>query len=272
MFFLAFSCKSQDTSTTSKDNISQIIRDTFTIISVQNPKSHISIDSFETATSKNRKQSSNETHHIWNDLLKAYVSEDGQVDYSGFKKNHTKLLEYFKVLEDYFTESQLNKNEKLAYWINAYNAFTIDLILRHYPIKSIKDIKNPWDQRLWKLKNTWYSLNDIEHTILRKMQEPRIHFAIVCASVSCPNLQNEAFQSSILDKQLTIATTSFLSDTSKNKIEKNHLELSKIFQWFSKDFKQNGGLIDFLNQYVPFEISEKATKRFKTYNWNLNEL
>jgi hypothetical protein len=148
---------------------------------------------------------------------------------------------------------------------------TINLVLRHYPLKSIKDIKNPWGQRIWRIGDKLYNLEDIEHQILRKMDEPRIHFAIVCASISCPKLQNEAFQASKIDTQLTKATKEFLADTNRNNISKYSLELSKIFQWFSKDFKQNGSLIDFLNQYADIEISDKAKIKFKDYNWNLNE-
>ena len=159
----------------------------------------------------------------------------------------------------------------MAYWINAYNALTVDLILRNHPIKSIKDIKDPWDQRLWKFGNKWQNLNDIEHQILRKMNEPRIHFAIVCASVSCPKLQNNAFTSSNLDAQLTAFTKEFLNDESKNKFSENRIELSKIFKWFKKDFEQNGSLIDFLNTYSDFEISNNAKKNYTNYNWNLND-
>lgn len=148
---------------------------------------------------------------------------------------------------------------------------TIDLILRYYPVKSIKDIKDPWQQRFWKLGEKWYNLEDIEHQILRKMDEPRIHFAIVCASISCPKLLNEVYTSENLEQQLTNATRDFLSDTSRNFISKDKLELSKIFQWFTKDFKQNGSLIDFLNLYSNIEISSKAKTNYKDYNWDLNE-
>ena len=153
------------------------------------------------------------------------------------------------ILKPKFDKLKPSKEQKLAYWINAYNALTIDLILQNYPLKSIKDIDKPWDQRLWKFGDKWLSLNDIEHQILRKMDEPRIHFAIVCASVYCPKLQNEAFIAEKIDSQLSKATSEFLSDTSKNFISQNSLEISKIFQWFSKDFKENGSMIKFLNKY-----------------------
>jgi hypothetical protein len=207
----------------------------------------------------------------WNNLLQKHVSDNGVVNYKGFKNDKKKLFAFFNQLDQLLPKETDTKAYTLAYWINAYNAFTIDLILRHYPIKSIKDIKNPWEQRYWKLGKKWYNLNEIEHEILRKMNEPRIHFAIVCASISCPKLQNEAFTTSGLEVQLSEATQEFLNDKTRNSISENHLDLSKIFQWFTKDFKQNGSLIDFLNQYSTIKISAKAKKSYKDYNWDLNE-
>jgi hypothetical protein len=212
-----------------------------------------------------------EQHELWDNLLEKHVSNEGKVNYTEFKKDHKNLLEYIKFLQLYKPLENASRNQALAYWINAYNAMTIDLILRHYPIKSIKDIKDPWDQRLWKLGNKWYNLNEIEHKVLRKMDEPRMHFAIVCASISCPKLSNQAYTSENLEQQLTQATIDFLSDSSKNVITSENLALSKIFQWFTKDFTQNGSLIDFLNQYSEIEILRNAKKTFNDYNWNLNE-
>jgi hypothetical protein len=210
-------------------------------------------------------------HDSWDILLKNHVSIKGHVDYNSFKSNKKELSNYIASLSTNMPQESWNKQEKLAYWINAYNALTIDLILRHYPIKSIKDIKDPWGQRLWKLGEKWYNLEEIEHQILRKTDEPRIHFAIVCASFSCPKLLNEAYSAQNLDAQLTQATKDFLSDPKRNIITENHLSLSKIFQWFSKDFKQQGTLVDFLNTYSDVKISNKAKKTFIDYNWDLNE-
>ncbi len=210
-------------------------------------------------------------HDSWDDVLAKYVSKDGNVDYSGLKKSRGVLLKYIELLANNTPNDDWTKEDKLAYWINAYNALTIDLILRNYPIKSIKDIKDPWKQRHWKLGEKWYNLDEIEHDVLRKMNEPRIHFAIVCASYSCPKLQNKAFTASNLEVQLTNAAKEFLSDPERNIILKDELELSKIFQWFAKDFKQNGSLIDFLIRYSEVEISKNAKKRFKDYSWDLNE-
>lgn len=213
-------------------------------------------------------------HKLWNALLQKHVSDAGHVNYKTFKTDKAKLLSYIQGLNLIYSNASftsLSREETLAFWINAYNALTVDLIIKNYPIKSIKDIDKPWDQRFWKLGDKWFNLNDIEHEILRKMDEPRIHFAIVCASVSCPKLQNIAFTSSNLETQLTNATKEFLNDPDRNELSVNSIKISKIFQWFSKDFKQDGDIIDFINQYSSVDISAKAKKTFKDYNWNLNE-
>jgi len=147
----------------------------------------------------------------------------------------------------------------------------VDLILRHYPTKSIKDIKKPWDQRYWKLGDKWYNLNEIEHEILRKMDEPRIHFAIVCASFSCPKLQNTAFEAADLDAQLTLATKTFINDPKRNTLTPNKIEISKIFSWFAKDFGGSGNIINYINKYADIKIPNNTSKRFKDYDWALND-
>ncbi|WP_299885297.1 DUF547 domain-containing protein [uncultured Lacinutrix sp.] len=210
-------------------------------------------------------------HTSWNTLLNTYVTKKGNVNYKGFKSNRKSLTNYISSLSKNMPTNTWSKEDKLAYWINAYNAMTIDLIVRNYPIQSIKDIKDPWKQRLWKLGSKWYNLDEIEHQILRKMNEPRIHFGIVCASFSCPKLQNKAFTASNLESLLTNATKEFLSDSQRNNISENNIKLSKIFKWFAKDFKTRGSIIDFINNYSDISVSNKAKKSFKDYNWDLNE-
>jgi len=209
-------------------------------------------------------------HDAWNSILQQHVSIAGNVNYKGIKSNRKQLTNYITALGENMPNDSWSKQDKLAYWINAYNAMTVDLILRNYPLQSIKDIKDPWEQRLWKLENKWYNLDEIEHQILRKMNEPRMHFGIVCASFSCPKLQNKAFTASKLEAQLTNATKEFLSDKNRNDISENSIKLSNIFKWFKKDFEDNGSLIDFLNQYSDVKISKNAKKSYLDYNWNLN--
>lgn len=211
------------------------------------------------------------SHSRWNKFLQQFVTEEGKINYKKIREDRFQLDIYIDLLSHNLPTEDWTKEDKLAYWVNAYNAMTIDLIIRNYPVKSIKDIKDPWEQRLWELGDKWYNLNEIEHQILRKMNEPRIHFAIVCASFSCPKLQNEAFTASTLETQLTTATKEFLIDSKLNNITKNNLKLSKIFKWFKKDFEENGTLIDFLNIYSNVTISENAKKSYLNYNWDLNE-
>ena len=213
----------------------------------------------------------NFNHSMWNDMLQSYVNNEGKVNYKRIKADEKKLEIYLDTLSQNTPQESWKKAEKLAYWINAYNAFTIKLIIDNYPIKSIKDIKQPWDKKFIDIDGELTSLNQIEHDILRKMNEPRIHFAIVCASVSCPKLQNTAFEPSKIEEQLTNATKEFLADSSKNNISQESIKISKIFDWFSKDFTQDGSLINFLNQYSEVTISPSAKKQFKNYNWALNE-
>ncbi len=210
-------------------------------------------------------------HASWTNLLQKHVSPQGNVNYKGFIKDKENLEAYLSSLSKNTPQTSWTKAGKLAYWINAYNAFTVKLIIDKYPVKSIKDINSPWDYRFIKLDDKIYTLNDIEHKILRKMGEPCIHFAIVCASVSCPKLQNTAFESSKIEEQLSNATKEFLADPARNNLSSNNIKISKIFKWFSSDFKQNGSLIDFLNKYSEITISQNAKKRYKDYDWNLNE-
>ncbi|QDO95476.1 DUF547 domain-containing protein [Formosa sediminum] len=209
-------------------------------------------------------------HELWDALVSKYVSTEGNVDYKGFKTEENVLQAYLKILKDNAPTSTWTKEETLAYWINAYNAFTIQLILNNYPLNSILDIKDPWDIAFIEIADTMYSLGDIEHKILRKMNEPRIHFAINCASYSCPNLLNKAYRAASLETQLDVAATKFINDTSKNTLTKHTAEISKIFEWFAEDFQAYGSIINFLNMYSTTKIEKDATVSYKDYNWNLN--
>ncbi|TYB79140.1 DUF547 domain-containing protein [Bizionia myxarmorum] len=210
-------------------------------------------------------------HSDWTNFLQKHVSKEGAVDYKSIKVNAAELNKYLNQFSEISPKDSWSKNETLAYWINAYNAFTVKLIIDNYPLKSIKDIKNPWDQEFIPINGKRLSLNHIEHDILRNMKEPRIHFSIVCASASCPKLQNKAFTSEKLEQQLTAATKEFLADVSKNKVQKENIDISKIFKWFSKDFKETGSIIDFLNTYSEIKISQNAKTSYMDYSWELND-
>lgn len=210
-------------------------------------------------------------HNKWNALLQKNVSKDGTVNYKAFQKDGKELQSYLDELSARVPNRSWSRNATLAYWINTYNAFTVKLILDNMPIKSIKDINNPWGKKFIYLANKKYSLEEIEHEILRKMDEPRIHFAINCASFSCPNLLNSAYTETKLEQQLNTVAKSFINDKSKNSITANKIEISKIFDWFAGDFKKEGSVISFLNQYSSIKINPKAKLNYKDYNWSLND-
>ncbi len=220
------------------------------------------------------------THEKWTALLQKHVTGNGQVNYRGMKADLPKLNEYLALLSKQEPGKTWTKNEVLAYWINAYNAFTVKLIVDNYPLKSIKDL-NPglsvifvntlWDKNFFSINGKKMSLNDIEHRRLRKMDEPRIHFAIVCASKSCPKLLNSAYDARLLDAQLNKAARDFLADPFKNKPDATQPKLSKIFDWFSGDFKVKGkSTIDFINQFTPIKIQQDANISYLEYDWSLN--
>lgn len=210
-------------------------------------------------------------HASWNVLLQQYVDADGNVDYHSWKKSQTDLDKYIQLLEKTPPANYWDKNDSLAYFINAYNAVTVKLILDNYPLKSIRDIKDPWDSKSLNLPNNSLTLNDIEHKVLRKMDDPRIHFAINCASASCPQLSNEAFRASKVQKQLEEATSLFINDTSKNQISEKNIGLSKIFLWFSKDFGSKKERIAFIQKYSQKPFKDNAKIKYQEYDWSLNE-
>lgn len=217
------------------------------------------------------KEASKVPYSILDTLLSRHVSDNGVVDYTGFKDDSTLFNRCVRMFRANHPAENWNRAEQLAYWINAYNVFTIELILKNYPTSSIKNISSPWDQDFIKIRDNVYSLNDIEHEILRKMNEPRIHFAIVCASYSCPILRNEAFRSEKLEAQLDEQTKKFINDSNRNKLSEKKLELSEIFNWFSSDFDSVGGVKAFVMKYSEVSISEKAKILYLDYNWSLND-
>ncbi len=211
------------------------------------------------------------SHDTWHTLLKKYVNDKGDVDYNAFQKDVVELDEYLNYLAENSPTKDWSKNEKLAYYINLYNAATVKLILNNYPTKSIKDLKNPWGKSWVKTGDGKLSLGDIEHKILRKMNEPRIHFAINCASYSCPKLLNQAFTAANMEKRLEQVTNEFINDPSRNQIAVEKVMLSNIFKWYKKDFTENGSLIDYIKPYTQIAISRNTTINYLKYDWSLNE-
>lgn len=221
------------------------------------------------------------SHALWDTLLTRHVSTRGMVDYHGIITDSSTLNLYLEELSGHPPNSKWSPQEQLAYWINAYNAFTIKLIVDHYPVKSIRDlhptlyvplVNTVWHIKFFKIGGVDFNLDEIEHGILRKtFDEPRIHFAIVCASHSCPPLRNEAYLPHKIDAQLDDQAKIFINDTARNKLAPDRIEISQIFNWFKGDFTKKSTLIEFLNRYAAVPVQSNASIHYLDYDWNLNE-
>lgn len=221
-------------------------------------------------------------HSVWSELLGRHVSA-GVVDYQAMKKKENRLDEYLAIL-DATDPQQLQKAERLAFYINAYNAYTVKLILINFengrPVKSIKDIgglfSGPWDIKLCRIGGKVYTLDNIEHDIIRPIfKDPRVHFAVNCASQSCPPLISEAYVGSRLDDQLQANTINFINNKEFNRLDGSTLYVSKIFKWFSEDF--NDDIVAFFRQYAQgdlqsrlLELGDDITVKYLDYDWSLN--
>lgn len=222
-------------------------------------------------------------HAAWTAIVARRV-EAGRVDYAGLQREDGAALDaYLATLSgvcaaDY---ERWTRAGKIAFWINAYNAFTVRLVLDHHPIASIRDIG--WVPLaafrrkfipMEGLKGGTISLDDIEHRTLRSaFREPRIHFALVCAARGCPPLRAEAYRGADLERQLDEQARAFLADPTKNRVEGETLHLSPIFQWFRGDFEAAGGsLAAFVAPYLGTRAPGAWTRiEFLDYDWRLND-
>jgi len=229
------------------------------------------------------------THQAWGKLLSLYVKESGyssRVDYPGWKKQSEAINAYLSDISavDKSSFDAWTKDQQLAFLINAYNAFTVSLVLQYYPVDSIKDIgsffRSSWKIKFFSLFGEDRHLDYIEHELIRgsgRYNEPRIHFALVCASVGCPKLQVEAFSEQNLQRLLEQGADSFLADKSRNRYvaEKNTVYISPIFKWYREDFEKKFGSV--LNYVLP-KLSEGKVKpngqevKYLDYDWRLNTL
>ncbi|MBX2827086.1 MAG: DUF547 domain-containing protein [Flavobacteriaceae bacterium] len=211
-------------------------------------------------------------HSIWHHLLQKYVTEEGWVDYEGFQKEEARLQDYLKILALNAPQKDWPVQELLAYYINLYNAHTVQLIVDNYPTESIKDLNGPWTRGFVPIGKRKLSLGGIENGILRKMNEPRIHFAINCASISCPKLLNEAYTADKIEEQLDKVTREFINGP-KNELTGDSAKLSSIFDWYAKDFVVDGkqDVPSYINQYVQEEVSFGTTLEYLEYDWKLNK-
>ncbi|WP_461054231.1 DUF547 domain-containing protein [Spirosoma arcticum] len=222
------------------------------------------------------------SHAIFDQLAKKHVDGKGLVNYKGFKSDEKQLKTYLDLLAKNPPTDKWTQDEQIAYWINAYNANTIQLILNYYPVKSIKDIgssikipfvNTPWDIKFIKVGGDSYDLNRIEHgTLRKKFNDKRIHFALVCAARSCPKLRNEAYTPAKLAAQLDDQGSDFLNNPAKNAITPQKASLSKYFDWYKGDWKEDNKSVEYwVNKYAKAKINKDTQISFLDYNWSLNE-
>jgi hypothetical protein len=221
------------------------------------------------------------SHVLWDTLLHRHVKSDGFVDYQGMIRDSAQLNRYLEVLSAANPNGEnWTREEKMAFWINAYNAFTVKLIVDYYPVESIKDIKRgiPFVNTVWDIKfisigGKKYDLNNIEHSILRPdFKDARVHAAINCASYSCPVLRGEAYMAERLDEQLTDAMRRFVNDPLRNRVSAKKAEVSEIFKWFRGDFvRETGSIRAYLNRYAEEKLDANGRISHLDYKWKLND-
>lgn len=241
-------------------------------------------------------------HAAWTRLLSQHVvlidgGNASRVRYAGFARDHAALDAYLDTLAAVTPQAyaRWSRGQQLAFLINAYNAFTIKKILTRYPdLRSIRDfgsfIGNPWKDKFFTLLGKPMSLDNIEHDTIRVpgvFDEPRVHFALNCASVGCPMLREEAYTAAQLDRQLDEQVQRFLSDRTRNRIDaaSGTLEVSRIFDWYGKDFNQGWHGYRSLPQFLAIhaeQLSDDPQQRqrarnqqlkieFLDYDWGLND-
>lgn len=228
-------------------------------------------------------------HRSWSALLEKYVDEQGLVAYKDWKASaadQQALDQYLVHLSAAKISRQSDARAVMAYWINVYNAVTIKGMLREYPTTSIRNHTakllgyNIWKDLQIFVNGTAYSLDDVEHKVLRKLGDPRIHFAIVCASIGCPRLLNQAYFPDKLDEQLSENAKHFFADRTKFKVDavRATLHLSPILEWFGSDFGRNQAeQLRAIAPYLPTQQAQRlaesgrATVKYLEYDWGINE-
>ena len=227
-------------------------------------------------------------HTEWDTLLKTYVRQgpDGvnRFAYSRLSAFDAQQLHgYVRRLAD-IKISDHSRPEQFAYWINLYNALTTQVVITHYPVKSIREIKlegngfggGPWEAKLVTVEGENLSLNDIEHRILRPIwRDPRIHYAVNCASIGCPNLRQDAYTGDTVNRVLESAARDFVNNPRGVTIEDGDIIISGIYAWFRSDFGGSDyGILDHLRRYagptLKSKLAEHSTIFDHRYDWGLN--
>jgi hypothetical protein len=244
-------------------------------------------------------------HTLFDSVLQKYV-ENGLVDYKALLKDRKDLSRYLEQIADidWKDYEEWSRRQKLALWLNAYNAISIEVILQYYPIgkpnivspypeNSIRHIEGVWDKLEWKVAGRMFNLDHIEHVILRKeLDEPKIHFVLVCASIGCPLLESRALTADTIETRLNTAADNYINRDHKVKVDGNNgiVWFPMIFDWFGEDFEDGytdkglfwdrnpteKGLLYFIFEYVPLDqktmlIKNEFVIKYIPYDWGLNE-
>jgi len=230
-------------------------------------------------------------HSAWSDWLATYRQDPGsdgvaRLDYAAAKAEGREALSaYIDKLSD-VAISDYNRDQQFAYWVNLYNAVTVDIVLEHYPVASIRDIdispqwfsNGPWGKAWVTVEGTELTLNDIEHRILRPIwEDPRIHYAVNCASVGCPNLQPVAFTAANTERLLERGAKAYVNNWRGVAFEDGNVVVSSIYDWFQADFGGTpSGVIKHLRQYAEGELADRLNDRngydSHRYDWSLNDV
>lgn len=227
-------------------------------------------------------------HAAWSRLLGLYArpNPDGvtRFDYAGLQQDDRAALESYLAALSATPVSRLNRAEQFAYWLNFYNALTVQVIVDHYPVDSIRDINispglfafGPWDRKLVTVEGENLSLNDIEHRILRPIwRDPRIHYGVNCASIGCPNLLTMAYTAANADRLLTENAIAFVNHPRGARLQDGRLTVSRIYDWFQEDFGgSEAGVLDHLRQFAAPEfraaLGSVGGIADYEYDWSLN--
>lgn len=210
-------------------------------------------------------------HSIWSTELDKYVSENGLVNYSAWKENQDKLNHYLQQLSGPLPLSNWSQNVQLAYWLNLYNAYTIKLVLEHYPMDSVTELFDgmPWSEPWIELGDSLYSLDQIQLEIRKQFNEPRTHFALNNATKSSPPLLREAYIPERLGEQLNAQAECFISNSSLNQFTDSTAILSPIFRLYKGEFKPD--ILTYLKKYLPDTQMDHLTIQFFELDMAINE-
>lgn len=258
-------------------------------LSLGPPALYVKAEQSSAASPSNQSSNMKPDYSIWDQLLSRYIKTDRSgVNLFAYKKvssvDRKKLKGLLEQLQAVPVQ-QLSRDEQMAFWINLYNAQTIDVVLDHYPVSSIKDISlggsffssGPWKKQLVTVEGRPLSLDNIEHDILRKQwRDPRIHYAVNCASFSCPNLAAIAYTAANLESMLTVQAKSYINHERAVSINNGRLRLSQIYSWYRADFgKSDADIIQHITTYVSPQLHQsmagiKSIAGYD-YDWSLNE-